>query len=61
MSDFDRWKRKVYALAKKQKKSYLIPTVNDLDCLWRAGWTPEKVVEKHCTPEASYYRHYRDG
>ncbi len=55
--DFDTFKRKVFALAKKNKVGHLIPNSNTLFTLWERGVSVSDVVQKHCTLAASKKRH----
>jgi len=58
--DFDAFKRKVFALAKKAKAGHLIPNSDTLFTLYERGVSPADVVAKHCTLEAQKLRHGRD-
>lgn len=55
--NFSEFKKVVMSLARIKKITYLVPNNDILFGLWEKKVTPEQVIEKHCTLEASRKRH----
>ena len=55
--DFDNFKKQVLKIAKREKKTYLVPNSDFLYIVWEKNQNPEEVVKLYCTPEAQKKRH----
>ena len=54
---YEQFKKEVGRLAKAKKVGHMCPNNDIMYSLWERKWTPDQVVERHCTVEAQRKRH----
>jgi hypothetical protein len=47
---FEQWKKEVYRLAKRQRRTYLLPSNNALYLFWEKGREPHQVTLMDAKP-----------